>query len=121
MKIRNGFVSNSSSSSFVLSTKKDIDHITMTIDVPFDETISNLDELSSYFEDIYGISIKELLLDGEIEYEEYMKLSQVLSEGNKIVIINASNEDGEGIGKYLYYNGFHNVILDKDIKILKEE
>lgn len=125
MKIRNGFVSNSSSSSFILTTqlkRKSIEDgkLTLTITVPLDSDliesiISTKKELYAHWESYYGESVDEMRKDSEYyadELEELEKLELLVDNGLTVIIGECSDEDREGIGPYLCGNGFGNVTIN---------
>lgn len=132
-KIRLGFVSNSSSSSFIISTQLSKQRIkdgelTMTLTVPvdgdiIDKIISTEKELHEYFEDYHGLSIEEMREEKEdygAELEQLKNLEPLLSNGQTVVIGSCSNED-PGISSYLHYNGFDGVVIHNGSVIESED
>ena len=107
MKIRSGFVSNSSSSSFIASSKTG--KITITIEVDLSEyakhVITNVEQLDAYFE-----QIKENYEDG-ISTAKRKIYIDALDRGEKIYQGSFSSESGEGLETFLCENG-----LPDDIK-----
>ena len=134
MRIRRGFVSNSSSSSFILTTQlKKISvedgKVTLSITVPLDsdlieEVISTRKELYAYWEDYYGESVDEMRKDKESyaeELEQLEKLERLVDNGLTVIIGICSDEDRGGIGSYLYNNGFGDVTVNNGDLFSSEE
>jgi hypothetical protein len=107
MKIRNGFVSNSSSSSFIISSPLPPDKIKITIersiDYLFDYCISTEDELVMYFKKNFG---DDFLEDVEELFERCLKL---LNDGQNIYVGSASNDSSSGLENYIYEEGLYDV------------
>lgn len=84
MKIRNGFVSNSSSSSFYLIFNKDKKlEITTTIDV-------------TGLEDFKLLTVEDLdesLNEGCVEKEDYNKFKKLIQSGKQVVTVSIDNCD----------------------------
>lgn len=119
MKMRNGFVSNSSSSSFVISTKlKDNQKIEIKLikELEPEETINSIQELDDYFIENYsweGDKLEEILKDESLK-EEYEKIKKSLESGEKILIFYVEYGD-ELMGKVM--NTIENN-EDKNFKML---
>ena len=124
MKIRNGFVSNSSSSSFILSTyltKKEIKdgklQITTTQPITessgfVDNIVSTIDELKDYYSFHWGVDIDNIA-DEDKEYykEELDELREgisILEKGGSLILGNCANDDNAMSG-FLYSQGFDDV------------
>jgi hypothetical protein len=110
-KIRLGFVSNSSSSSFIIAGKETP---RMTIDVDISSlveyTISNKDELDEYFVDEYSYeTIDEIKEDSWVE-SQYKKCLRELKEGKTIYAGETSSDDDEAYSNLIYFNGFNGEI-----------
>lgn len=92
MKVRNGFVTNSSSSSFIVS-------LPLSANVKFD--IKDETSLRKYIEEYYGDDFDEIM-QGKYPQKRYRKLKQILDSGKGIVMGSISNDDYEnGIIKLL--------------------
>jgi hypothetical protein len=121
-KIRRGFVSNSSSSSFIIAGDPNNLKLTVTLDLEelIDDEISNKEELDEAFLDRwdYYETIEELLKDSENLSESYYECLGFIKMGKKVYFGSMSSDD-EGVSSYVYQNGFHggsrnfDVIMDE--------
>jgi hypothetical protein len=103
MKIRSGFVSNSSSSSFIIAVKdEDNTKVSITFEVDLsayaDKPISTIEDLNKYFD-----------YDRSWKYEECRK---AIENGKTILIGRFSDECTDSEETFLCYNG----IPDQDNK-----
>ncbi len=109
MKIRTGFVSNSSSSSFILEVDKDIKDMKVKMEIGVDlkdlqdRLITSVDELEEYFIDYYGSNFKDYRDESYI-MKKYEKMKSTLDRGKNIFIGEVSNED-DGISAYIHKYG----------------
>lgn len=109
MKVRFSFVTNSSSSSFLISGKRgvpfkarievDISHLV--------RTISTVKELETYKHDYW--------LETE-EFEEYKKL---LENGQVIHVLHVSSDEG-GVEALVHEEGLRGVTLGPGLKVIAE-
>jgi hypothetical protein len=103
MKIRNGFVSNSSSSSFVVAVK-DTTKIKLEIDVDLadyaDKIIATEQELKDYFEYEYG----DDYLEDSWAADKFKDCLRAIEAGNK-VIFGSCDSDGEALEQFLCETG----------------
>lgn len=110
MKIRTGFVSNSSSSSFILEVDKDIKDMKVKMEIGVDlkdlqdRLITSVDKLEEYFIDYYGSNFKENYRDESYIMKKYKKMKSILDRGKNIFIGEVSNED-DGISAYIHKYG----------------
>jgi hypothetical protein len=110
MKIRCGFISNSSSSSFIISSKEDAGDIDVSLTLTVrlrdltENTIINKKDLIAHYEDYAGYTTeKEILQDQQIS-DEYKRCLKELENGKKIYIVTISNE-GSPLEAALYDQG----------------
>ena len=99
MKYRKGFISNSSSSSFIISTKSDKEKIKVEIDlIEFIENCGEYGEsgltrifrtendILKYIKEYYCYdSIEEFIEDDEDQQEKINEMKQQINEGNIII------------------------------------
>jgi len=108
MKIREGFVSNSSSSSFCLASKKkkdfkiavelDLDDLVKAVITTEDELVRYLTEEMSWDKDRKEWS--------NYEEEKYEKYCSELQQGNNLIFGSCSSEDDNELSCYLHNKGF---------------
>ena len=123
MKIRKGFVSNSSSSSFIISTKNPNKlKVKLEIEVDLNEFIDEYgnddkrtifkteQDLKKYYAYNYGY------VDSDFDNKEYQNCLSEIKKGNSIIILSCSNENGSLEG-FLCDNGIDNIKSD-NIKII---
>lgn len=129
MKVRTGFVSNSSSSSYIVAADRDNTTFTIKIDLAHlsDGIISTFGDLDAYMLDRHGYydgcdTIEDLLKNEPYLRETYNKCKAQLVLGKKVYFGSLTNEGyGEGIEEYLYNNGFYSHRKDNDnIEIIEE-
>lgn len=123
MKIRNGFVSNSSSSSFIISTKKAVEEIPVVIEADLMDLISDSieteEELNRYFKNHYGCDSYESA--DEYEKKLWDKMKKAIAEGNVLHCGRGSNEDSDMLSMEVYEHGLHGLKLPKGIKIIQDD
>jgi hypothetical protein len=106
MKIRKGFVSNSSSSSFIISSKK---KPVMTIEIELDELsteITNKEELDDYFTRLDYYDTIEEMLEEEGNKEQYDMALAELAIGDTIYAGDVSSDSGNELESLIYSQGF---------------
>jgi len=124
MKIRTGLVSNSSSSSFMLSTNNNtLKKVTVSIDIDIskyaDYTISTMEELEEWVNEYYCCTLKEALED-----EDCYKVQNVIDEIKKGRIVYSgsfSDDTGDSIETMLCYTDLNELDLPKDVKVIQTE
>ena len=111
MKIRQGFVSNSSSSSFIVKVDDNtkVEDMMISVMIPLEElidwNISSEEVADKYYEYLYGDDMQTIIenKDGYYDYEidEVKKMKKLIKDGKTILICKTSNE-GSGISAALY-------------------
>ena len=116
MKIRNGFVSNSSSSSFVITKNKNNSKIELKIDISKYITVYNtIEELKQYYIDDFCYDEEDFVDD-----KSWEKCVEAIKNGKQVIMFHADNESDD-ILSGLYYNGLSNEMFDKedDVEIIQ--
>jgi len=140
MKIRTDYVSNSSSSSFVLAVDENVDtkKINVDIKVNISKFVSNkiktIDELHAYFvrDREYDIKKREHLGDFYKRNPQYQEpdtelekkfdyFESIIKSGKTILLGEVGDEDGDPVSALIYDNGFNNIELPDEIKDITEE
>lgn len=118
MKLKVDFVTNSSSTSFIISTKYENDlnkkailQIEIDLNDYISESFSTKDELISYYYDS----------DSYFKTNEGKKLLKELEEGRTVHFIECSSHDENRITRYLCEEGLGCVKMPKGVKIIKGE
>ena len=124
MKTRQGFVSNSSSSSFIVAAKSEEDlecSIVTKVNLAnylsrYTETITNEAELLEHFRDILYDA-----RDEEIEEDkDYKRYLEQIKEGKKLFFLMCDSDSGNAIEQSLCYGGLGE-ILEDEVTIIKGE
>jgi len=110
MKIRNGFVSNSSSSSFVIASKaQPVYTVTVNLADYANDTLKTEEEVREYILLYYWgrhEGTMEEVFDAEPWLKErYEDFVDAINRGETIYIVDVSNTDDDMVRRSLYYDG----------------
>jgi len=128
MKKRIGFVSNSSSSSFVVASEKGVP-LKATIEVDLSElktgTVKTIEQLDSYMLERNGYryedkSIEELFEEEPYLIIDYNNMVKSILDGKVLTMLEASSEDCDSIGQYLY-GRTNELMLPDNIKMVVDD
>lgn len=124
MKTRFGFVSNSSSSSFMVAVPKGKTNITITLEVDltdFDsKTFETVEELDEYIVEEYGwkeMTLEDILEDAGLK-DVYQDAVEQIKKGKVVISGRLRSYGGSNEETYLYENGFPDNL--KNIKVIME-
>ena len=102
-KIRLGFVSNSSSSSFIIASENP-EKLKVVVEIDLgefvDETLSDLDGVERYFEEKYGEGFRE----DEYAKKLFNACKRAIKDGKSVCVGTVGSDGGDG--SFLYENGF---------------
>lgn len=114
MKIRSGFVSNSSSSSFVVACPSELNgKFTLKVEVDLKKycrhgkVLKTIDDLNEYIEDYYGWDLEEFFREeSKRNIEKYHKLKEAIEAGMEVYTGWASHNDSYDPIELLIGNGY---------------
>ena len=121
MKTRQGFVSNSSSSSFICAVPKDRQNSKIKIILEADlstyadATLSSIEELMKYYLDDYGYDVDDLK-----DHEHYQAAKKAIENGKVILVGSFSDESYDDSVELALCNlGINNVQLEGDCEVIE--
>jgi hypothetical protein len=123
MKKRTGFVSNSSSSSFIVACKPKKTTVKFTVEVDLSEygtVLKNKKELLKYMLADCGFKSEEEILTDEYQSEDYKKMLKELENGNHIIHGSFSNEGYGPLDMLLCYRGIKD-LSNENVKVIFSE
>jgi hypothetical protein len=124
-KFRQGWVSNSSSSSFIISAQEDTTlkvMVEMDLSKCIDKTLKTKEDVEKYIISQHGWSNKPLkeVLEEDYVREQYDGMVGAVKSGDIVYVLSGSSDDYDNApGTYLYNNGLKglqniNIIEDGD-------
>lgn len=128
MKVRFGFVSNSSSSSFIVATKDRNTKMKISVEVDLaelaDKVCDSIDELNEYVLQEWGWrhkNIEEFLKDEDNQWvaENYRKAKMAIENG-KMVLFGSFSSDGGPVESMLCESGLKGMVND-NVEIIYSE
>ena len=103
-KIRNGFVSNSSSSSFIVSSKEEPKiHVEISLRDLSSYIVSTKEELDKAIKEHFYTDVDELEGYEKIIYNKCLKQIEL---GNTLYFGTVANDFDNPVNEFVYYNGF---------------
>lgn len=123
MKLRNGFVSNSSSSSFIVAVKGKNAKATMTIEIDLEDygdTLLTKEEVLEYFKNYYGHDSEEEILAEKYKAKHYKEMLKEIESGNRIILGEFSDESDNGLEQYLCDHGINDIKSDT-VKVIQSD
>lgn len=124
MKTRTGFVSNSSSTSFLVASKKEADdiEITLTLNVKMNDlaetTIKNKKDLMSYYSDM-GFESETDILKESYMIDDYKACLKALEAGKMIHVVVVSS-DGGPLEAAIYESDEQTLPESSDYKVISK-
>lgn len=127
-KIRTGFVSNSSSSSFIIAAPRGAStkvRVVFEIDIDglTDYRITSVEDLDKYFINQYGEyeedGIDEIFAESPYVKQLYEKAYMAIRKNKMVYVGTASNETGDPEEDYVGTHGFGK-ILDEGFEIIQD-
>ena len=125
MKIRNGFVSNSSSSSFIVASDMDAGdiEISLTLTVRMrdltENTITTEKELIEHYQDCWGYSTKKEILAEKMIASEFKRCLEELKKGKKLHVV-AVSSDGTPFESAIYDSGEGKLPTSPDYEVISK-
>jgi len=121
MKIRKGFVSNSSSSSFIIASDKEPGDLELKVELKCKaDKITN--GVIRTEEELISFCKKELCWnDNGFKTEEFENMLNSIRKGKKLICCQVGNEEENPLETILFEEGIDNLILSENSKIVHEE
>ena len=126
MKIRTGFVSNSSSSSFVVATKADKKELKIQVELTLDHLVNKVIKTEKQWEEYclenYGFETLQELFEDKYYSPKYLGGLNEIKAGKTLLVGSCSNEsydDETGAEMYLFNNGLKE-LNPKKFKVIED-
>ena len=123
MKIRQGFVSNSSSSSFIIAGQKnDTDDLTMTFTLDLSHLVSEVLKTKEDVLEYLDAGTEEEILtlsDGDGNRIRFEDMMDAINAGLVIYVGRTHDDDRHGIESFLCYDGFEYAKQTDDLYVIE--
>lgn len=122
MKIRNGLVSNSSSSSFIVGIKdgrKTSTKIKVEMEInlsEYGEVITSIEDLIKRYTEYHGCNIDELN-----DNNDYVAAKKIIEAGGIVIVGSFSDQSEKPIENMLCELGLKSIVKDKNIVVIEGE
>ena len=123
MKTRSGFVSNSSSTSFVVAITPGKSKIKISFEIDlasYAEKITTLKELREHYTDYYGLDPDATIFEeGEVDY--YYEAKKQIENGKHFLFGSFASDTGNAKESFLCENGIPEDPKNKNLIIIRSE
>lgn len=121
MKLKNDFITNSSSASFILGVTDNSETIKLKVSMEYEiyegqygvHVAKSIHELDQYWLDSYG--------DIDTENEYYKQSKSIIEGGGSVVFFCASDEDGDPMEAAICQSGINKNNVPENVTIIRGE
>jgi len=121
MKLKIDFVTNSSSSSYILADKRKDKKSEITLSITVDDILKildnkkfkNMNDLNNYFEESYG----EDYLSNKYALEKFNKMAEIIRNDGEVIILEVRRNDNP-LSDYLYSNRLNSIVFPEGIEVI---